>query len=191
MMYLCVGESGKGGEATMKRIPIGQLLVQGGTIDPRQLRAGLEWQKRRGGRLGHALVHLGLVKETDIVWALGRQFEIPIVDLSSRNVSADVLRLVPQKLMEERGVLPLELLSECRRGPLLLATSDPLDFQTLDEVAFASGKLVRPVLATKSQIEVAVARFLGRGHPAALDLPPESIAEMELVHLAHASHFWN
>ena len=175
----------------MKRVPIGQLLVQGGTIDPRQLRAGLEWQKRRGGRLGHALVHLGLVKETDIVWALGRQFEIPIVDLSRRNVSADVLLLVPQKIMEERSVLPLELLSECRRGPLLVATSDPLDFQSLDEVAFASGKLVRPVLATRSQLEVAIARFLGRGRPAALELPAESIEKMELVHLAHASRFWN
>jgi len=131
------------------------------------------------------------VKETDIVWALGRQFEIPIVDLSRRNVSADVLLLVPQKIMEERSVLPLELLSECRRGPLLVATSDPLDFQSLDEVAFASGKLVRPVLATRSQLEVAIARFLGRGRPAALELPAESIEKMELVHLAHASRFWN
>jgi hypothetical protein len=39
----------------MKRVPIGQLLIQGGAIDTRQLRAGLEWQKRRGGRIGHAL----------------------------------------------------------------------------------------------------------------------------------------
>jgi hypothetical protein len=175
----------------VKRVPIGQLLIQSGSIDTRQLRAGLEWQRRRGGRLGHALVHLGLVNETELLWALGRQFEIPIVDLSSRNVPADVLLLVPQKVIEGRRVLPLELLSECRRGPLLVATSDPLDLQALDEVAFASGKLVRPVLATKTQLEVAIARYLGRGHPSELDMPPEPLEEMELVQQGRPTSFWN
>jgi type IV pilus assembly protein PilB len=175
----------------MKRVPIGQLLIQGGSIDTRQLRAGLEWQKRRGGRLGHALVHLGLVNETELLWALGRQFEIPIVDLTARNVPADVLLLVPQKIIEGHRVLPLELLSECRRGPLLVATSDPLDIQALDEVAFASGKLVRPVLATRTQLEVAIARYMGRGHPSALDMPPEPLGEMDLVQGGRSTRFWN
>jgi len=175
----------------MKRVPIGQLLIQGGSIDTRQLRAGLEWQRRRGGRLGHALVHLGLVNETELLWALGRQFEIPIVDLSARNVRADVLLLVPQKIIEGRRVLPLELLSECRRGPLLVATSDPLDIQALDEVAFASGKLVRAVLATRTQLEVAIARYMGRGHPSALDMPPEPLGEMDLVQGGRSTRFWN
>jgi type IV pilus assembly protein PilB len=175
----------------MKRVPIGQLLIQSGSIDTRQLRAGLDWQKRRGGRLGHALVNLGLVNETEVLWALGRQFEIPIVDLSARNVPADVLLLVPQKIIEGRRVLPLELLSECRRGPLLVATSDPLDLEALDEVAFASGKLVRAVLATKTQLEVAIARYLGRAHPSELDMPPEPLEEMELVHLERPTRFWN
>jgi len=175
----------------MKRVPIGQLLVQGGAIDTRQLRAGLEWQKRRGGRIGHALVHLGLLDETDLVWALGRQFEIPVVDLSARNVPADVRGLVPQKIVEERGVLPLELLCECRRGPLLVATSDPLDLHALDEIAFASGKLVRPVLATKGQLEVAIARYLGGARPMEIDLPPEPLEEMQLVQERPRASFWN
>jgi type IV pilus assembly protein PilB len=175
----------------MKRVPIGQLLVQGGAIDARQLRAGLDWQKRWGGRIGHALLHLGLVKETDLVRALGRQFEIPVVDLTARNVPAEVLLLVPQRIVEGRHVLPLELLSECRRGPLLLATSDPLDVVALDEVAFASGKLVRPMLASRTQLEVAIARHLGHGHPTAVELPPEPLGEMELVQPLRPASFWN
>jgi type IV pilus assembly protein PilB len=175
----------------MKRVPIGQILVQGGAIDARQLRAGLDWQKRWGGRIGNALLHLGLVKETDLVRALGSQFEIPVVDLASRDVPADVLLLVPQRILEARGVLPIELLSECRRGPLLVATSDPLDLAALDDVAFASGKLVRPVLASRSQLEVAIGRALGRGHTTALELPPEPLEEMELMQPTRPASYWN
>jgi type IV pilus assembly protein PilB len=175
----------------MKREPIGQILVKDGAIDARQLRAGLDWQKRCGGRLGNALLHLGLVKETDLVHALGRQFEIPVVDLTYREVPAEVLLLVPQRIVEGRGVLPIELLSEVRRGPLLVATSDPLDLHAMDEVAFASGKLVRPVLASRSQLQVAIGRALGRGHGPALDLPPEPLGEMELVQPIRPSSYWN
>jgi type IV pilus assembly protein PilB len=175
----------------MRRIQIGQILVQDGAIDARQLRAGLDWQKRWGGRIGHALLHLGLVKETDLVRALGSQFEIPVVDLTSRNVPAEVLLLVPQRIVEGRSVLPLELLAECRRGPLLVATSDPLDLDAMDEIAFASGKLVRPVLASRSQLEVAIARHLGRGQRTELELPPEPIGEMELVQPVRTASFWN
>jgi MshEN domain len=175
----------------MKREPIGQILVQDGAIDARQLRAGLDWQKRWGGRLGNALLHLGLVKEGALVRALGRQFGIPVVDLTSRHVPAEVLLLVPPRILQARGILPLELLSENRRGPLLLATSDPLDVHGLDEAAFASGKLVRPVLASRSQLEVAIARAIGGGRPEALELPPEPLEEMELVQPLRPVSYWN
>ena len=175
----------------MKRVPLGQILLEGGTIDGRQLRAGLEWQRRCGGRIGSALVHLGIVHEFDLVQALGRQFQIPVIDLAGRFVPADVLLLVPARILEARGLLPLELLKECRRGPLLVATSDPLDVEGLDEVAFASGKQVRPVLAARSQLATAIARHLGGGHTEALELGPEPLGEMDLVQPVSASRFWN
>jgi type IV pilus assembly protein PilB len=175
----------------MKRVPLGQILLEGGTIDGRQLRAGLEWQRRWGGRIGTALVHLGIVHETDLVRALGRQFSIPVIDLAGRFVPAAVLLLVPAKILEARNLLPLELLTECRRGPLLVATSDPLDVGGLDEVAFASGKQVRPVLAAKSQLATALARHLGAGHREALELGPEPVGEMDLVQPLVTNRLWH
>jgi type IV pilus assembly protein PilB len=175
----------------LKRVPIGQILVERGSIDGRQLRAGLDWQRRRGGRLGGALVHLGIVDEAAVVVALGTQLGIPVIDLAGRQIDRDVLRLVPERIIQSRRVLPVELLVETRRGPLLVATNDPLDMQALDEVAFASAKVVRPVLATKVQIDIAVSRLLGLGRPDAIDLPPEPLEEMELVQPTRAQHFWN
>jgi type IV pilus assembly protein PilB len=175
----------------VKRVPIGQILVEQGAIDGRQLRAGLDWQRRRGGRIGGALLHLGMVEESALIAALGLQLGVPVIDLSTRAVDRDVLRLVPERIIEARRVLPVELLSESRRGPLLVATSDPLDMSTLDEVAFVSGKAIRPVLASRAQIDVAIAQLLGRGHHAALDLPPEPLGKMELVQPVGPMRFWN
>jgi hypothetical protein len=175
----------------MKRIPIGQILVEEGAIDGRQLRAGLDWQRRRGGRIGGALLHLGMVDEAAVVRALGVQLGIPVIDLSTRAVDRDVLRLVPARIIETRRVLPVELLSETRRGPLVVATSDPLDLTALDEVAFASGKAVRPVLAPRVHIDVAIGQLLGRHHPDALEIPAEPVEEMELVQPVRAQRFWN
>jgi type IV pilus assembly protein PilB len=168
----------------MNRVPIGQILVERGSIDGRQLRAGLDWQRRRGGRLGGALVHLGMVDEAAVIAALGLQLGIPVID-------REVLRLVPESVIQSRRVLPVELLTETRRGPLVVATSDPLDMAALDEVAFVSGKLVRPVLVSNAQIDIAIARFLGLGRPDALDLPPEPLEEMELVEQMRPQRFWN
>jgi type IV pilus assembly protein PilB len=176
----------------MKRVPLGQILLEDGVIDGRRLRAGLDWQKRWGGRIGNALVHLGLVQEGAVVSALGRQLQIPVVDLTGRQVEQSVLALVPARIVEQRKLLPLELLTETRRGPLLVATSDPLDVHAIDEVAFASGKLVRPVLAARTQLEVAIARNLGRRRPEALELPPEPAGEMDLVQpLTRDTRYWN
>jgi hypothetical protein len=180
-----------GGADRLKRVPIGQILVERGSIDGRALRAGLDWQRRRGGRLGRALVHLGLVDEAALVGALGFQLGIEVVDLANRFIDRDVLRLVPARIIEARRILPLELLTETRRGPLIVATSDPLDMHALDEVAFAAGKLIRPVLAERAQIDVAIARLLGQVHREALDLPPEPEGEMDLVRPVRSDRFWN
>jgi type IV pilus assembly protein PilB len=175
----------------MKRVPIGQILVEGGSIDGRQLRAGLDWQRRRGGRIGSALVHLGMTDEGAVVRALGVQLGIPVIDLASHTVDRDMLRLVPARIIEERRVMPVRLLSEMRRGPLLVATSDPLDMSALDEVAFAADKMVRPALASRAQIDVAISRLLRRGRPEALDLPPEPLEDMELVQQVRPQRFFS
>jgi type IV pilus assembly protein PilB len=167
------------------------MLVDGGAIDSRQLRAALDWQRRRGGRLGSALVHLGMLEEMDLIQALGVQLGLPVIDLALYSIDRDVLRLVPARVVETTRVLPLTLLEETRRGPLVVATADPQDVRALDEVAFASGKQVRPMLAAKGQLDVAIAQLLGHGHPEALELPPEPAGEMELVRPVRSDRFWN
>ena len=146
-----------------QRVPIGEMLLKQGRLDAMQLQSALAHQRQWGGRLGRALVSLGFVTEPVLLRAVAEQLGIPFVEIGSRPIPPGVVHLVPEKLVRFRKVVPLELLSESRRGPLVVALSDPDNLATLDEVAFATGLNVRPVLAAEADVAAAIARLLGAG----------------------------
>jgi hypothetical protein len=168
----------------MARVRIGEMLVQQGRIDPYQLESALAHQRRWGGRIGRAIVHLGFMKERAVLEVVGSQLGVPFVVIGDRHVPAQVLALVPKKLVRGRKVLPLARLSDTRRGPLVVALADPADLHVLDEIAFATGMQVKPVLAAESDIEQAIARLLDgvvaprvtgfAGRRDAIDLPEDT-----------------
>lgn len=147
----------------MERTLIGERLVDEGSITVLQLRAGLAWQRARGGKLGEALLDLGYLEEPVLVGALARHLGLPVVEVVGRAVPAEVLGLVPEGVLRRRRVLPVALAG----GALVVATADPLDAAALEEVARASGLGVRAALAAERDIEEALSRHLG---------PPRSAA---------------
>jgi len=163
----------------MARVRIGELLMQQGRIDEMQLQSALAHQSRWGGRLGHAVVHLGFLDEATLLEVLGEQLGTPFLTIGARPVEPSVLALVPTRLIRSRKVLPLAKLTESRRGPLLVALASPGDLAVLDEIAFASGLDVRPVLATEADLDQAITRLLGArgeasGPHSSVDLPEDT-----------------
>ncbi len=149
----------------MPRVPIGEMLLCQGRIDALQLQSALAHQRKWGGRLGRALVTLGFVSERVLLQAVAEQLGIPFVEIGSRPVEPRVVHLVPEKLIRSRGVVPLELLSDSRRGPLVVALSEPDNLATLDEIAFATGMNEKPVLAAEADVAAAIVRLLGSAAP--------------------------
>ncbi|HET9551389.1 MAG TPA: hypothetical protein VFP50_00335 [Anaeromyxobacteraceae bacterium] len=147
----------------MARVRIGELLVQRGRIDELQLQSALAHQRRWGGRLGRAVVTLGFLSEPTFLEALGEQLGAPFMTIGDRPVEREVLRLLPERLIRSRGVLPLARASAGRRSALVVAVSDPGDLGVLDEVTFATGLEVKPVLAAEGDIARAIRRLLGGG----------------------------
>ncbi len=170
------------------RLPIGQLLIQAGRIDGWQLQSALAHQRRWGGRLGEALVSLGFVSEPVLLAELSRQLGVPYLELGERYVPPAIVRLVPERLIRARKVFPIALATASRRGPLVVATSEPQNLTVLDEVTFASGMRVKPVLASARDIERAIDRHLGGlDAPAslgAIELPREALGPMCVVPFA-------
>jgi type IV pilus assembly protein PilB len=143
---------------------IGQQLVQAGHIDGWQLQSALAHQRFWGGRIGDALVKLGFLSESVLLGEIARQLGVPCVQIASRDVDPAVVRLVPERLIRARRIFPIAYAPQPRRGLLVIATARPQDLALLDEVAFASGKIVNPALASDRDIEAAIERhFASRG----------------------------
>ncbi|HEX7487375.1 MAG TPA: hypothetical protein VF341_00590, partial [Anaeromyxobacteraceae bacterium] len=58
----------------MRRVPIGERLVQQGHIDGWQLQSAIAHQRRWGGRLGEAVVGLGFVPEKVVLAEVAQDF---------------------------------------------------------------------------------------------------------------------
>ncbi len=162
---------------TRKRI--GQLLVEVGALDAYQLESALAHQRRWGGRLGRAIVHLGFLREADVLSAVGSQLGVSYVPLRDKEIPRDVLSLVPEKVIRSRRVLPIARLREHRRGPLVVACPDPADLRVLDDLAFATGLEIRPTLASEEELDGAIERHLqgpagAHPPPRAIDLPEDT-----------------
>jgi type IV pilus assembly protein PilB len=176
----------------MARVKIGEMLVRQGRLDEDQLRSALAHQRRWGGRLGRAIVSLGFLPEPTFLEALSEQLGARFVTIGRRPVAPEVLRLVPEKLIRSRHVLPLERLQESRRGPLVVAVSDPGDLGVVDEISFATGLDVRLVLAGDADLTMAIDRLLGGAERSeryeAIDLPEDTSPLSGAWSLEHAPH---
>ncbi|HXF82302.1 MAG TPA: ATPase, T2SS/T4P/T4SS family [bacterium] len=153
---------------------IGDILVEGGVITPEQLQEALARQRRTRERLGRVLVELGAATEVQIAQALAHQLDLRFVSLAGQRLDPAAVRLVPEGLARKRRIVPVALEGES----LIIAIADPLDVFAVDDVAIATRRPVKPVIALESDIAAAIERAYGVGAQAAAVLGDvDSLAE--------------
>jgi type IV pilus assembly protein PilB len=131
--------------------------MESGLITPHQLDHALMLQKSKSKRLGKILVELGYVSETQIAEALAQQLSLPFVDCLQYQISGEVKSLVPREMVEKKLILPLEL----QGRNLLLAMADPLDYETIGELAFINNLNVKQAVACESNLLEAIEKNYG------------------------------
>ncbi len=138
---------------------IGLILVERGLITRDQLEAALAEQRRTGERLDLVMVRMGVVSRGDVVYALGDQFQMPVVDLDETSVDPDVLRALPASLAYKQNCVPIAR----DNGTLTIATSDPFELSALDELRLLTGCAIELVLADEEALHRFVRRHYGVG----------------------------
>lgn len=135
-------------------IRLGDLLVQEGLITPAQLEEALKYQVIFGGKLGTNLIEMGVLEEEDVARALGKKFGVPVAAVDEI-MAAQALDALPREMIEKFGVVPIKL--DGRRLTLLM--SDPSDLKALDEIAFRTGLIVKPVVAAEVRVVLALEKL--------------------------------
>lgn len=132
----------------LKRIRIGDLLVEKDMISEAQLQHALQEQKLSGRKLGAALVELGYVEENALLNLLSAQLDIPFVELKQFRFDRDLVQLLPETSARRYRVI---ILREDPDG-LLLGMTDPTDIFCLDELQRVLKKNLKPAVVRESEL---------------------------------------
>jgi general secretion pathway protein E/type IV pilus assembly protein PilB len=136
----------------------GEILLRKGLLDERQLEVTRS-SLADGARLDQMAVELGFVTEEAALRALGEEVGLDFIDLAEADVDLSLLKGFPQKLIHRQALFPLKR----ENGSLVVATSDPFDLYSLDELSATLGLSVRPVLANRGEINRLIKTHLGVG----------------------------
>ncbi len=135
---------------------LGDMLVQEGLISPEELEEALRYQVIYGGKLGTNLIEMGLVDEGDVCLALSRKLGVPYVDPEQlMTLPPGTLKLIPRELVEKYRVIPLRL----DKNKLSLVMLNPADLAAIDDIAFRTGFVIRPLVAPEVRVVMALERY--------------------------------
>jgi general secretion pathway protein E/type IV pilus assembly protein PilB len=138
---------------------LGTILQEKGLLTKADLdRASAESQST-GERIDRVLVRLGLVRREDVLQAIGDQFHMPVVDLSSISVEPQILAALPSRLVYKQKCVPIARNS----GILTVATSDPYDISVLDELKLLTGSSIELALADEDELHKFIRANYGVG----------------------------
>jgi len=148
-----------------ERKRLGEMLIARGLVSEEQVQEALTLCRTSGVRTGEALVRLGHVTESDVMQALADQFGMEFVDLTSLQLPAAVLELIPESVAKENMILPLGR----DDSTLRIVVSDPLDLQTVDNLRFILNTDIECALAPRAAIQEAIGRYYGAEETESVD----------------------
>lgn len=140
-----------------KRKRIGEVLIESGIINQRQLEDAIVFQKGKNKRLGKILVELDFATEKQIAEALSKALSIPLVNCLEYTINEKVKSLVPQAMAAKKIIMPLEV----KDNTLILAMADPLDYETIDSLAFSTDMKIVPVITYETNLLETIEKHYG------------------------------
>ncbi|GAA5416243.1 type II secretion system protein E [Paraliobacillus ryukyuensis] len=139
---------------TRNKRKLGDVLKEGGLITEQEIVQVLEHKKPRQ-KLGDALVEQGYITERQLLEVLEIHLKINSVSLYRFPIDSDLMELVPKEFAKENTLLPIEQ----RENILTVAMNDPLDYYAIDYLELSTGFTVKPVIATKDDIQQAINKY--------------------------------
>lgn len=134
---------------------LAEILVKQGMLRPDQLQTAMTEITRTKNRLGPTLVAMGMLKDTQILRALEKQFVLPGVDVAQFDIDPTITTMVTRDFCEKHCIIPLSKAGTT----LVVAFADPSNLQVRDDLRYLTKCKIQPVVATESTIMQAIAKY--------------------------------
>lgn len=133
--------------ADFKKKKLGELLKEAGLVTELQIIEAFE-RKKEDQKLGNALVEQGYITEKQLLDVLEIQLKLESVSLYQYPIDPSLADLITKDFARSKLLLPIKK----EGSKLIVAMNDPLDFYAIEELEFATGYIVKPVIATRDDL---------------------------------------
>jgi Type II secretion system (T2SS), protein E, N-terminal domain len=152
----------------MAAITLLDMLINAGLITRAQFEEALRNRVLFGGKIGTSLIELGYLEEEDLARFLGKKLAVPYVHPDQiLAIPPAVIELIPTDIALKYRVIPIHL----DKKRLYLVMADPSDLTAIDEIAFRTGYVIRPLVTP----EVRLVQALGKYYRMEIDLRYQQI----------------
>ena len=134
-----------------------KILIAEGLLSAEQLAEAMRVAGTAGTKVQDEIVKLGYATPDKVIAALGKAYRMKVIDLTSMDVSQDVIELLPESVARENTIFPLAEVGSA----LQVATSDPGDMELQEKLRFILNRDVEMSLAPRQQIVEAINRHYG------------------------------
>jgi len=139
-----------------KHKTLGEILIENGIIEHRELEEALHLQKESGQKLGECLLKLGMITDQERVNFLAAQLGVPAAR-SGQFASAEtnVVSLIPEHIARKHFCVALEH----NGNELVVAMVDTNNLRLLDTLRDITEMNITPVMGTHEEIAEAINRY--------------------------------
>lgn len=139
----------------MKRLRLGDMLVQQQIITEAQLFETLDEQKESGLKLGELLIRKRYLTEDQLFKVLEEQYGIPYMDINNIFIDPKVPKLISEGIASKYTAIPIAL----NKNVITVAMNDPLDMIAIDDIKIITGFEVDVVISPGADIKRAINRY--------------------------------
>jgi type IV pilus assembly protein PilB len=162
---------------------LGTIMIDMGYLDEEALWKVLEEQKRSGSELiGKVAVRMNLVKEDQVLRALGEQLGMKVVKLQDVTIPAELTELVNESMATAYKIVPIS--QNKKDKSLTVAMAEPQNPSTLDSLKMFLSTEVKGAIATEPDVMAAIERLYAGHHESIQDVVKQIEQDKGLASLA-------
>jgi type IV pilus assembly protein PilB len=141
----------------VKYDPLLQLLIDHHVVKDSQVAEILEEQNRAGNPMQKVVIDLGIINESDLLVMIASHLGTSVVKLADREINEGMIKSIPASVARMYNVVPISVDS----NSVVLAVSQLLSPEVVDEIRFVLTKDVTFVLARENDVQNLINKFYG------------------------------